>query len=129
MGNMSLTLEGSLGELDVVYAGAYTDRESNQIVDYTDYLFVAQYLPYYICDYSVSYPASTGAVGTCGAPHLYVDSTTNTSVESHEVRINAPINDTVSITAGAFMSDLELTELNLFTYPSSVAYGINYVPN
>jgi outer membrane receptor protein involved in Fe transport len=27
------------------------------------------------------------------------------------------------------MSDLELTELNLFTYPSSVAYGINYVPN
>ena len=36
--NMSLTLEGSLGELDVVYAGAYTDRESNQVVDYTDYL-------------------------------------------------------------------------------------------
>jgi hypothetical protein len=50
--NMSLTLEGSIGELDVVYAGAYTDRDSNQIVDYTDYLFVAQYLQYYICDYS-----------------------------------------------------------------------------
>ena len=127
--NMSLTLEGSLGELDIVYAGAYTDRESNQVVDYTDYLFVAQYLPYYICDYSVAYPASTGAVGTCGAPDLYVDSTTNTEVESHEVRINAPISDTVSITAGAFMSDLELTELNLFTYPSSVEYGVNYVPN
>ena len=127
--NMSLTLEGSIGELDVVYAGAYTDRDSNQIVDYTDYLFVAQYLPYYICDYSVSYPASTGAVGTCGAPDLYVDSTTNTTVESHEIRVNAPISDTVSITAGAFLSDLELTELNLFTYPSSVQYGINYVPN
>ena len=127
--NMSLTLEGSLGELDVVYAGAYTDRESNQVVDYTDYLFVAQYLPYYICDYSVSYPASTGAVGTCGAPDLYVDSTTNTEVETHEVRINAPINDTVSITAGVFLSDLELTELNLFTYPSSVEYGISYAPN
>ncbi len=127
--NMSLTLEGSIGDLEVVYAGAYTDRESNQIVDYTDYLFVAQYLPYYICDYSVSYPASTGAVGTCGAPDLYVDSTTNTTVESHEIRVNAPISDTVSITAGAFLSDLELTELNLFTYPSSVEYGVNYVPN
>ena len=127
--NMSLTLEGSLGELDIVYAGAYTDRESNQVVDYTDYLFVAQYLPYYICDYSVAYPASTGAVGTCGAPDLYVDSTTNTQVESHEVRINAPINDTVSITAGAFMSDLELTELNLFTYPSAVEFGTNFAPN
>ncbi len=127
--NMSLTLEGSIGDLEVVYAGAYTDRDSNQIVDYTDYLFVAQYLPYYICDYSVSYPASTGAVGTCGAPDLYVDSTTNTTVESHEIRVNAPISDTVSITAGAFLSDLELTELNLFTYPSSVEYGVNYVPN
>ena len=53
--NMSLTLEGSLGELEAVYAGAYTDRETNQIVDYTDYLFVGQYLPYYICDYYVTY--------------------------------------------------------------------------
>ena len=127
--NMSLTLEGSIGDLDVVYAGAYTDRDSNQIVDYTDYLFVAQYLPYYICDYSVSYPGAGGAVGTCGAPDLYVDSTTNTTVESHEFRVNAPISDTVSITAGAFMSDLELTELNLFTYPSAVEYGVNYAPN
>ena len=46
---MSITLEGSIGELDVVYAGSYTDRETNQDVDYTDYLFVGQYLPYYIC--------------------------------------------------------------------------------
>ena len=51
--NMSLTLEGSIGELEVVYAGAYTDRDTNQMVDYTDYLFVGQYLPYYICDYGM----------------------------------------------------------------------------
>ena len=43
---MSLTLEGTIGELDVVYAGSYTDRETNQIVDYTDYLYVGQNLPY-----------------------------------------------------------------------------------
>ena len=47
--NMSLTLEGTIGELEVIYAGAYTDRDTNQMVDYTDYLFVGQYLPYYIC--------------------------------------------------------------------------------
>ena len=46
--NMSLTLEGSIGDLEVVYAGAYTDRTTEQMVDYTDYLFVGQYLPYYI---------------------------------------------------------------------------------
>ena len=35
--NMSVTIEGSIGELEVVYAGAYTDRTTDQTVDYTDY--------------------------------------------------------------------------------------------
>ena len=130
--NMSLTLEGSLGELEAVYAGAYTDRETNQIVDYTDYLFVGQYLPYYICDYYVTYTTyAPGGVptGSCGTSDLFVDSTTNTKVESHEFRVNAPINDKMSITAGVFMSDTELTELNLFTYPGSLANDIDYAAN
>ncbi len=130
--NMSLTLNGSIGDLEVVYAGAYRDRTSDQDVDYTDYLFVGQYLPYYICDYYVTYTSfAPGNVptGTCGAPNLLVDSTTNTEVMTHEFRVNAPISDTVSLTAGVFFSDLELTELNLFTYPSSVDNDINYSPN
>ena len=130
--NISLTLEGSIGELEAVYAGAYTDRETNQIVDYTDYLFVGQYLPYYICDYYVTYTkfSPTGApFGSCGTTDLFVDSTTHTSVESHEFRVNAPINDTMSMTAGVFMSDTELMELNLFTYPGSTANDITYAAN
>ena len=117
--NTSLTLEGSVGDLEIVYAGAYTDRETDQMVDYTDYLFVGQYLPYYVCDTTVTYPGAGGPAGTCQAPNLLVDSTTNTEVESHEIRINAPINDKMSITAGAFMSDTELTELNFFVYEGS----------
>ena len=130
--NMSLTLEGSIGDLEVVYAGAYTDRTSDQMVDYTDYLFVGQYLPYYICDYYVTYTTyAPGNVptGTCGAPNLLVDSTTNLEVTSHEFRINADLNDTTSVTAGVFASDTELTELNLFTYPGSVDNDITYAAN
>ena len=130
--NMSLTLEGTIGDLEVVYAGAYTDRVTDQNIDYTDYLFVGQYLPYYICAYYVTYTSfAPGNVptGSCGAPNLLVDSTTNTEVTTHEFRVNAPINDTTSITAGVFFSDLELTELNLFTYPESVTNDITYAPN
>ena len=127
--NLSLTLTGSIGDLEVVYAGAYTDRATDQNIDYTDYLFVGQYLPYYICDGGVSYPSDGVAVGTCGSPQLYVDSTTNTEVTTHELRVNAPISDTIDVTAGMFFSDLVLTELNLFTYPSSVEYGVDYAPN
>jgi len=130
--NMSLTLEGSIGDLEVVYAGAYTDRTTDQMVDYTDYLFVGQYLPYYICDYYVTYTKfAPGNVptGTCGAPNLLVDSTTNLEVKSHEFRINTDLNDTTSLTAGVFMSDTELTELNLFNYPGSVGNDITYAAN
>ena len=130
--NMSLTLEGSIGDLEVVYAGAYTDRTTEQMVDYTDYLFVGQYLPYYICDYYVTYTTyAPGNVptGTCGAPNLLVDSTTNLEVTSHEFRLNADISDTTSLTAGVFTSDTELTELNLFTYPGSLGNDITYAAN
>ena len=130
--NMSLTLEGSIGDLEVVYAGAYTDRTTDQMVDYTDYLFVGQYLPYYICDYYVTYTANAPGnvpTGTCGAPNLLVNSTTNLDVTSHEFRINTDINDTTSLTAGVFMSDTELTELNLFTYPGTLGNDITYAPN
>ena len=130
--NMSLTLEGSIGDLEVVYAGAYTDRETNQTVDYTDYLYTGQYIPYYVCDYYVTYTSfsPTGApFGTCGSVDLFVDSTTDTSVETHEIRVNAPINDTMSLTAGLFKSDTELKELNLFTYPGSLSNDIVYAAN
>ena len=130
--NMSLTLNGSIGDLEVVYAGAYTDRTTDQMVDYTDYLFVGQYLPYYICDYYVTYTSNAPGnvpTGTCGGPNLLVDSTTNLEVKSHEFRINADINDSTSLTAGVFMSDTELTELNLFNYPGSVGNDITYAAN
>ena len=130
--NMSLTIEGSIGDLEVVYAGAYTDRTSDQIIDYTDYLFVGQYLPYYICDYYVTYTKyAPGNVptGACPAPDMFVDSLTDSKVKTHEIRINAPISENMSITAGAFMSDLELKEHNMFTYPGAVESDIGWGPN
>ena len=130
--NVSLTLTGSIGDLEVVYAGAYTDRQSDQRIDYTDYLFVGQYIPYYICDYYVTYTTfAPGNVptGDCGTPDLYVDSKVASSVQTHELRINAPISDTMSLTAGVFMSDLELTEHNMFTYPGSLVSDIGWGPN
>ena len=88
--NTSWTLEGRIGQLEAVYTGAFTDRETNQTVDYTDYLFVGQYLPYYICDGSVSYPGDAAPSGTCQPPDLFVKSATKTEVMTHEIRFNTP---------------------------------------
>lgn len=132
--NTSWTLEGRLGMLEAIYTGAYTERTTDQTVDYSDYLFVGQYLPYYICDGSVTYPGAAGPTGTCQAPNLFVRSATETTVQTHELRFNTPRENRLRATFGAFYSDLELTELNDFTYPGSeFAVGFNgqtgFAPN
>ncbi|MEL6955842.1 MAG: TonB-dependent receptor, partial [Pseudomonadota bacterium] len=121
--NTSWTLEGRVGMLEAVYTGAFTERTTEQTVDYSDYLFVGQYLPYYICDTSVVYPAYTGdaaPTGTCQPPNLFVRSDTETEVQTHEIRFNTPSENRWRATFGAFYSDLELAELNDFTYVGSV---------
>ncbi len=132
--NTSWTLKGQIAELEVVYTGAFTDRTTDQMIDYADYMFVGQYLPYYICDSSVSYPGDAAPSGTCQAPNLFVDSTTETTVQTHELRISTPEDSAVRATVGAFYSDLELKERNDFTYRGSEfvdGYGIQtgFSPN
>jgi len=125
--NFNWTIEGRLGELQVLYTGAYTERETEQIIDYTDYMFVGQYLPYYICDASVSYPEynyyQEGAplnqsFGTCYEPDLYALSYSETEVQTHEIRFSTDQSKAWRLTAGAFFSDLQLEERVDFSYPS-----------
>ncbi|WP_367178169.1 TonB-dependent receptor [Glycocaulis sp.] len=119
--NVNWTAEGRIGMLDVVYAGAYTDRSTDQRVDYSDYLFVGQYLPYYICDGSVTYPGAADPAGTCQAPNLFVNSTSQTDVWTHELRATTPQEHRLRATFGAFYSDLTLVERNDFHYPGMLA--------
>ena len=127
--NLSWTVTALFGELEAIYTGAFTDRETDQIIDYTDYLFVGQYLPYYTCDTSVVYPGYTGdpaPTGNCYAPNMFVASNTQTEVQTHEFRFTTDQANRWRVTAGVFYSDLELKELNDFTYPGSQSVvGIN----
>ncbi len=132
--NASWTLEGQLGALEAVYTGAFTNRETDQRVDYSDYLFVGQYLPYYICDGSVTYPGAEGPTGTCQPPNLFVKSDSETDVLTQELRFNTPAEHRLRATFGGFYSDLELAERNDFTYPGSTRVvgfngNIGFAPN
>lgn len=132
--NVAWTLEGRLGALEAVYTGAFTNRDTNQRVDYTDYLFVGQYLPYYICDGSVTYPGADGPTGTCQAPNLFVNSITDTQTITQELRFNTPEDKRIRATFGGFYSDLEIKERNDYAYPgSTMVVGFNgeigFAPN
>ena len=116
--NTNWTLEGRIGELETIYTGAFTDREADQMVDYADYMFVGQYLPYYVCDGSVTYPSGNPS-GTCQAPNMFVNSLTETDVNTHELRFSTDSDSAIRATFGGFYSDLELREVNSFTYLGS----------
>ncbi|MBY8337910.1 TonB-dependent receptor plug domain-containing protein [Alteriqipengyuania sp. NZ-12B] len=119
--NTAWSVEGRLGMLDVIYNGAYTDREVDQKIDYTDYMFAGQYLPYYICDGSVSYPgAGNDPSGTCQAPNAFVTSDTETTVFTQELRVSTPEENRFRVTAGGFYSDLILKERNDYNYPGNI---------
>lgn len=132
--NYNWTLSGRVGALDLLYTGAYTEREAEGRIDYTDYLFVGQYIPYYICDASVSYPSGAPS-GTCQPPNLFVKSAVDTEVQTHEFRVTTDQSRGIRAIGGLFYSDMELREDNQFTYPGStqvVAFdgeSIGFGPN
>ncbi|MEH6581419.1 MAG: TonB-dependent receptor [Halioglobus sp.] len=117
--NYNWTLSGRLGALDVLYTGAYTEREAESKIDYTDYLFVGGYIPYYICDHTVYYPNGAAPSGTCQPPNLFVKSSVKTEVQTHEFRISTDQSRRIRGIAGIFYSDMEIREDNQFTYPGS----------
>ena len=122
--NFHWTVEGRIGALEVLYTGAFTERETDQRTDYSDYLFIGQYIPYYICDYYVSYtgysPAGAGIPsGTCQAPNLYTTNKVDSEFTSHEIRFSTDQEARFRVTAGGFFSEMELTEMVDFSYPGS----------
>jgi outer membrane receptor protein involved in Fe transport len=119
--NLSWTLKGRLGALEAVYTGAYTDRKAEQRIDYSEYVFVSQYLPYYICDYSTYSSAFSAAepTGTCQAPNLYGAIESNLEVQTHELRFTTPAENRFRATVGGFYSDTVLEELVDFSYPGN----------
>ncbi|MBX2859313.1 MAG: TonB-dependent receptor [Cellvibrionaceae bacterium] len=121
--NVNWTLEGRIGALATLYTGAFTNRESNQQVDYTDYLFVGGYLPYYICTTDVYGGGAAPTGGTCQAPNMLVNSLVDTEVQTHELRFSTNQDAGVRATFGGFYSDLKLREFANFYYFGSELLG------
>jgi outer membrane receptor protein involved in Fe transport len=84
----SLTLDGSIGDVDVIYAGAYLDREQNYEYDYSDY---TEYWAYYQAYYSASDPWCVyyNDVGECAIGTQYVDAQNDFTRQSHELRFQS----------------------------------------
>ena len=114
----SITFDGRMGKLDVLYTGSYLEREAEQTVDYTGYINTGAYMPYYTCIYWGSQLTAIGGQPTCGSPAVRVDVLDQNERTTHEFRISSNENSDLpfSYTAGIFKEESILKTQNDFGY-------------
>jgi iron complex outermembrane receptor protein len=96
----SVTVNGRLGALDLVYAGSYLDREVNNSFDYSGYTQVGSYGYFYICQ-----PTYT----LCGDPTQGVIALIKNKRSTNELRISSSEGERVNFVAGLFFDDIKTT--------------------
>jgi len=127
----SLTLDGSIGDIDLVYAGAYLDRQQDYEYDYSDY---TEYWAYYSEYYSAATPFCVyyNDIGECAVGTQYVDARNDFTRQSHELRLQSSGDQRVRWIVGLFFQEQEHSFDLQYTVPdsavaSSVVEGGNVV--
>jgi outer membrane receptor protein involved in Fe transport len=97
----ALTIEGKLGNFDLTYAGAYLDRKTYQINDYTDY---AEAYDALYADYGglAGYFYLEDNAGNDIDPRQFIIGTDHFRKLSQELRISSPQDERFRVVAGLF---------------------------
>ncbi len=113
----SLTVNGRLGALDIVYAGSFLDREVNNSFDYSGYTEVGAYGYYYICqpDYTL-----------CGDPTQGMIAHIENERSTHELRVSYSEGGLIDFVAGVFIDDIQTKVDTNFFVAGSIGF---FAPN
>jgi outer membrane receptor protein involved in Fe transport len=114
---LALTVNGRLGDLDLIYVGSYLDREVSNNFDYSGYTQIGAYGYYYLCQ-----PSYT----LCGDPTQGVIAFITNERTTHELRISSSEGERVNFVAGLFYDDIETTvDTNFFVAGSAGFFAPN----
>lgn len=115
----TLTIEGRIAGLDVVYAGGFLDRDIDSLIDYTHYNNGGGYITYYLCSGNIYAADFSVETNTCFDPtKMYADTSTNERT-THELRISSDPDNRVRFLGGVYMGDVETTTIGEFQYMST----------
>ncbi|HWJ36250.1 MAG TPA: TonB-dependent receptor [Steroidobacteraceae bacterium] len=128
--NTALVVNGKIGDLKLVYSGAYMVRNVDQVQDYTNYAR-GVYGYYYQC---TGYSSTSAAAGKCYTPSsIWREKETNTH-QSHELRLSTPDDKRIRATAGVYWENYTIIDQTQWTYttvPLCSPTGLNvdcYLP-
>jgi outer membrane receptor protein involved in Fe transport len=97
----ALTVEGKIGNFDLVYAGAYLKRDDFVDADYSDYAFFYDEC----CGYGSSWVDDNGV--PLPDPSQFINGHDYYKRQSHELRLTSPADKRVRFVAGLFYQDQE----------------------
>lgn len=119
----TLTINGRLGALDLIYTGSYMKHRATQVADYAGYSNIGLYLPYYECDRGVYYTAAyNGNIGnTCYAPNKSYQVRNRTKRFTQEFRITTPADKRIRGTFGLFYDNNKLFDNTDWSYLQEAA--------
>jgi len=129
------TLQGRLGALELLYTGAYLDRDVEQSIDYTGYNNAGAFIEYYTCtytnpDYIVNYgidPKFITEVRECRTPVKGFRGKQDHSRMTHEIRFTTPQDNDLRLVAGVFYDDVKIETLDNYWYTAVPEPG--FAPN
>jgi iron complex outermembrane recepter protein len=104
--NTALTVNGRIGDLKLVYAGAYLVRNISQVQDYTNYSR-GLYSDYYQCHGAES---AHGLAATCFSPSTTWNENERNTHQSHELRLSTPDDWRMRGIVGAFWEELGIDD-------------------
>ena len=119
----TLTINGRLGALNLIYTGSFLNHSATQVADYAGYSNIGLYLPYYECDRGVYYTAAyNGNIGnTCYAPNKSYQTRNRTKRFTQEFRITTPAENRLRGTFGLFYDDNKLFDNTDWSYLQQAA--------
>jgi iron complex outermembrane receptor protein len=115
--NTALTVNGHIGELKLVYAGAYLIRNVNQIQDYTNYAR-GVYADYYQC-----VPGAGGTPGQCYSPSATWQDHERDTHNSQELRLSTPDDWRVRGIVGLFWEDYKVQDDTDYLYKTAPGFA------
>jgi iron complex outermembrane receptor protein len=116
--NTALTIEGRVGALKLVYAGAYLVRNIEQVQDYTSYAR-GTYVDYYQC---VNRTPATPATAQCFTPSSTWRDLERNTHQSHELRLSTPGDWRIRGIGGLFYEDYRIQEQVDWLYLTALPY-------
>lgn len=119
----SWTTKGFINELEIVYTGAFLDREVEQSIDYTGYNNGGGYIPWYTC----SYASDEVSHRECLDPTKGFKGQQEQTRLTQEFRIATDADKALRFIGGVFYDDFDIETQDDYVYVATTELG--FVPN